>query len=98
MLSFEENVRAVLECNFTGFKDEIINTAVKSITELNSQKTGEWLMPADGYNPKIWRRCSACGKHFKMYDEYEGFNGNYMRTKEIANFCKVCGAKMEEHE
>lgn len=95
MLSFEENVRAILECNFAGFKDEFIDIATQRIVELQPQKKGVWEMPADGYNPKMWRRCSECGKHFKMYDEYDGFNG-VTYIKEVANYCKVCGAQMEE--
>lgn len=37
MMSKEANVRAILECNFTGFKDEIIDTAVKLICDLECE-------------------------------------------------------------
>ena len=33
-LNFESNVKAILECNFAGFKDEIIETACKLICNL----------------------------------------------------------------
>jgi hypothetical protein len=33
-LNFESNVKAILECNFAGFKDEIIETACKLICDL----------------------------------------------------------------
>lgn len=35
-MSREENIRAILECNFYGFKEEIIETAVKMILETDS--------------------------------------------------------------
>lgn len=31
----EQNIRAILECNFAGFKDEMIDSAVKSIVDLS---------------------------------------------------------------
>ena len=33
----EENIKAILECNFAGFKEEIINIAAKSICELEQE-------------------------------------------------------------
>lgn len=33
----EENIRAILECNFAGFKDENIDTAVSRIMELDGE-------------------------------------------------------------
>ena len=94
MLSFEENVRAILECNFAGMKDEFIDIATQRIVELQPQKTGVWLMPDKYYSPKIWRKCSACGKHIDIFSKYDGFNG-VSYTKRTANYCNVCGAKME---
>lgn len=46
MLSYEENVRAVLECNFAGMKDELIDNATKIIVELaprEDKSAGEFL-------------------------------------------------------
>ena len=37
MMSKEANIRAILECNFTGFKDEIIDTAVELICDLECE-------------------------------------------------------------
>lgn len=31
----EQNIRAILECNFAGFKDELIDKAVESIVDLS---------------------------------------------------------------
>lgn len=36
-MTIEENIRAILECNFAGFKEEIIDTAVKKIAEIESR-------------------------------------------------------------
>ena len=33
-MKMEENIRAILEANFAGFKEELIDNAVKSISEL----------------------------------------------------------------
>lgn len=41
MMSREANVRAILECNFTGFKDEIIDTAVELICDIDTSSKGE---------------------------------------------------------
>lgn len=35
----EENIRAILECLFTGFKDEIIDEAVKKILTIKCDDT-----------------------------------------------------------
>lgn len=46
MLSYEENVRAVLECNFAGMKDELIDNATRLIVELAPREdklVGEFL-------------------------------------------------------
>lgn len=32
----EENIRAILECNFAGYKDEIIDIATKNIMSLSN--------------------------------------------------------------
>ena len=34
-MTIEQNIRAILECNFAGFKDELIDNAVKSIVDLS---------------------------------------------------------------
>lgn len=33
-MTYKENIKAILECNFAGFKDEIINTACDRILEI----------------------------------------------------------------
>lgn len=38
-LNFESNVKAVLECNFAGFKDEVIENACKLICDLKFNDT-----------------------------------------------------------
>ena len=36
MMTQQQNVKAILECNFAGFKDEIIDIACKGICQLRS--------------------------------------------------------------
>lgn len=37
MNSYEENVRAILRCCFTGYKDELIENAVRAIVALKQE-------------------------------------------------------------
>lgn len=37
-MTYKENVRAILECNFVGFKEEIIDAATQRICELDIPK------------------------------------------------------------
>lgn len=85
----EQNVRSILESNFAGFKDEIIDVAVKNIMALSENK-GEWIF----YDEEFYQQgrfasvhhrikeCSIC--HHKIAD----FVGNM-------NFCPNCGAMMK---
>ena len=41
-MTYKENVTAILECNFAGFKQEIIDTAVNNILTLSENK-GKWI-------------------------------------------------------
>jgi len=47
MLTFKQNVRSILDCHFTGFRDDIIDSAVESIAMLN---------------PKSATSCDGCQK------------------------------------
>ena len=42
-MSEEQNIKAILECNFSGFKDEIINCSVKNIMSLKHDNYREWI-------------------------------------------------------
>lgn len=46
-MSFEENVRAILNCNFSETKEEIIDIAVKRICELKDKYREGY---SDGYS------------------------------------------------
>lgn len=48
-MTYEENVRAILESNFAGFKEEVIDTACKMILGLRTY--GEWI-PCSEQLPK----------------------------------------------
>lgn len=53
-MTHKENIRAILECYFTGYKEEIIDSACNRISELKP-KTGHWI---DGFGGS---KCSECG-------------------------------------
>ena len=84
----ETLIRAILECNFAGFKSDIIDVAVKRIMECMEDETvrhGRWEMKPDpyGFFDEI-PVCSECGHTTKMRETY--------------NYCPRCGAKMEVDE
>lgn len=58
MNSYEENVRAILQCCFSGYKDEIIETAVKAIVSLKQEPVVinpiNPINPVYPYNPVIY--------------------------------------------
>jgi len=90
-MNTETYIRAVLECNFAGFKDEVIETAVKRIMEhvdKNEPKHGRWL-PYEFGNER-WHKCSVCG----VADEYI----NSFGLEAIRNYCPNCGARMDGGE
>ncbi len=78
----ETYIRAVLECNFAGFKEEIIETAVQKIMERadedESIKHGRWKHHQYG-NTAGYYECDNCGK----INSYE------------SSYCPKCGAKMD---
>lgn len=82
-MTYKENITAILECCFAGFKEEIIEAACNRILEIE-QKTGHWIMTSDYYTGAYgtidYVKCSCCGKD----------------SLEEGNFCPNCGAKMVE--
>ena len=90
MLTYEENVKAILECCFPGYKEELINDACKSICALKcTKKQARWIPTEyDGYadgNPVYnkWE-CSKCGW------EHSG------DKESLTAFCPNCGFEMLE--
>lgn len=81
-MTYKENIRAILECYFTGFKEEIINSACDRILE-QEPKTGYWIkvhpLQADDGGAYM---CSCC--------EVGDWN-----LKGTENVCPNCGAKMK---
>lgn len=55
-MTYEENVRAILQCCFSGYKDEIIETAVKGIIALKQDSIviNPITTPTYPYNPVIY--------------------------------------------
>lgn len=79
-MTYKENITAILECCFAGFKQEIIEAACNRILGLKP-KTGHWIR-VDKTNVK----CSAC-EVIHMIAQYP--------SGKIA-WCPNCGAKMVE--
>ena len=51
----EENIRSILECNFSGFKDEIINVAVNAILDLKDETCEDCISRAELIDKTIKR-------------------------------------------
>ena len=91
MLTYEQNVKAILECIFAGYKDELIDIACKGICTLKNteeQKKGHWIktpkaVMGEGY---LWY-CDKC-----EHQVYQDSSKNYPSEK----YCSNCGAKMSE--
>ena len=68
-MTYKENITAILECYFTGYKEEIIESACNRIVELEP-KTGHWIDTGSG------QECSECGEIQYGYDSYRCFCAN----------------------
>lgn len=79
-MTYEENVRAILESNFAGFKEDIINTAYRRICEL--QTHGRWVWKFDENTGISGMHCSVCGfAEAQVYNKFCGQCGADMRPK-----------------
>lgn len=85
-MTHKENIRAILECNFAGFKDEIIDNACNRILE-QEPKTGRWVKKENDIC--WWYVCSECGQEPLK---------NKWNYDELSRYCPNCGAKMESEE
>ena len=81
-MTTEQNIKAILECFFSGYKDDIIDAAAKRILEIEPVRRGRWEgLMLTSYPPKYRKQCSVC---------------RYMAcTSENYHYCPSCGAKME---
>lgn len=89
-MTHKENITAILECYFTGFKDEIIESACNRILEQEPTRTGYWVKtpkPVMG-DVYMWY-CDKC-----EHQVYQNISKDYPSEK----YCPNCGAKMEETE
>ena len=78
----EQNIKAILQCFFSGYKDEIIDAAAKRILEIEPVRRGKWI----GVNPMVdTLECSMCG-------------WNILGEEFVTDYCPCCGAKMEEDD
>ena len=84
-MTYRENIKAILECNFAGYKEEIIENTCSRILALKcyAEKTGRWIpspYPEEKYI------CSNCGGACWYYD--------VMKTVKQSKYCPNCGAHM----
>jgi len=86
MLSFEGNVRAILECNFAGMKDELIDIATRRIVELK-ETPAKWIHRNDDHFD--WLECPGCG----YGDEGEVIIKRLEDAPSI--YCPCCGQRLE---
>lgn len=79
-MTYKENITAILECYFIGFKREIIESACNRILE-QEPKTGHWIYKQyGGYPEQGDYHCSECDNIDNRSPEY----------------CSHCGARMVE--
>lgn len=83
LMIIHDNVKAILECNFAGFKDEIIENATERITDLHiTERCGRWI-----HLDSDTDICSECA-YWRNKNE-QGLISRY-------TYCPNCGARMEE--
>lgn len=78
----ENRIRAVLETNFSGFKEEIIESATKIIIDVTKERHGKWI-DAECYS-------KGCD------DGYICSEGRRITYRTMTPYCMYCGAKMNE--
>lgn len=82
-MTYKENITAILECYFTGFKEEIIDSACNRILEQQppitpKEKTGKWIDEKWHVLDLIGVTCSNC---------------NVVESR-FSAYCPNCGARM----
>ena len=88
-MTYKENITAILECYFTGFKKEIIDSACNRILEQEpSRKKGKWIEIDDYPNEEY--ECSICGRIVEV-------TSANIKPEEEYPYCH-CGADMREVE
>ena len=83
-MTYKENIRAILESHFTGFKEEIIDGACNRILEQEPKTvlySGDGY--ADGYMVYDMAECPNCGYDYEDGDKDWGLS-----------FCPNCGQKL----
>ena len=87
MMTYEQNIKVIIESIFAGYNDELIEDACKKICALNDSekpKTGHWIpMGLVDANDNRNYECSEC------------HHGDTHAKNQIVPYCWYCGAKME---
>lgn len=96
----EEAIKCLIDTKeeFAYFPNHCVafDMAIEALKE-EPRKTAKWL-PYE-YGSELWHKCSNCGKPTQYQHLYKAFDGeeHLMRT-EIQNYCRYCGARLEEEE
>ena len=80
MMTYEENVRAILETNFAGYKEEVIENAVKRIMDIAVEKESPEARMARKIKAEMLRTANSWGvtieKLGELIKSMEGENDN----------------------
>ena len=80
MMTYEENVRAILETHFAGYKEEVIESAVKKIMDIAAEKESPEARMARKIKAEMLRTANSWGvtieKLGELIKSMEGENGN----------------------
>lgn len=90
MMTNEQNIRAILECFFSGYKDEIIDLATKRILDTIDAEPvrharNTWIETLGYHHCEF--KCSNCGVEAWIVEGGELDGGNF-------DYCPGCGAKI----
>ena len=83
-MTYEQNLKAILDSHLTEIKDEIKDSIIDSILRLKT--AGKWIPQKGG---------GFCCSNCKSYSLHE-IDGNYIHVSARTKYCHNCGAKMTE--
>lgn len=108
-MTLEQNVRAILESNFTQTKDELIDIAVKNICELISKPFEDIRTELDKAYLEAYKNIpntegfygggyvDGIGRALNILDDYDPSKSEKQNAFDIEEYtwtCPVCGFKM----
>ena len=95
----KENIRAILECYFTGFKDVIIDSACERIYELEQEPCDDDVVSREAVIEKLKKEdkvlYTTTGLNYliRVIEELPPVTQKSETVTEFADRCRECGAK-----